>query len=148
MKKPQIKNERKIVVNTGLVPVSIYNEEIGEKIGTIWFNPTDTGLITRYQEASERLRNLDIPDEEELTPETFARLNQEFRDLFDFLLNRSVSGELFKVCEPLARVNGGEYYFSVLLAAIIQLAGDVLDERNAESERRITAAVAELTANE
>lgn len=148
MKKPQIKNERKIVVNTGLVPVSIYNEEIGEKIGTIWFNPTDTGLITRYQEASERLRNLDIPDEEELTPETFARLNQEFRDLFDFLLNRSVSGELFKVCEPLARVNGGEYYFSVLLAAIIQLAGEVLDERNAESERRITAAVAELTANE
>ena len=148
MKKPQIKNERKIVVNTGLVPVSIYNEEIGEKIGTIWFNPTDTGLITRYQEASERLRNLDIPDEEELTPETFARLNQEFRDLFDFLLNRSVSGELFKVCEPLARVNGGEYYFSVLLEAIIQLAGEVLDERNAESERRITAAVAELTANE
>lgn len=148
MKKPQIKNERKIVVNTGLVPVSIYNEEIGEKIGTIWFNPTDTGLITRYQEASERLRNLDIPDEEELTPETFARLNQEFRDLFDFLLNRSVSGELFKVCEPLARVNGGEYYFSVLLAAIIQLAGEVLDERNAESERRITEAVAELTANE
>ena len=141
-------NERKIVVNTGLVPVSIYNEEVGEKIGTIWFNPTDTGLIKRYMEASARLRALDIPDEEEITGETLNKLNQTFRELFDFLLNRKVSDELFRVCEPLSHVNGGEYYFEVLLGAIIQLAEEVTDERNAESEKRINAAVAELTANE
>lgn len=148
MKKPQIKNERKIVVNTGLVPVSIYNEEIGEKIGTIWFNPTDTGIIKRYKEASERLRTLDIPDGADLVGETVDKINQTFREMFDALLNRKVSDELFRVCEPLARVNGGEYYFEVLLAAILQLAEEVIDERNAESEARINAAVAELTANE
>ena len=41
-------NKYEIIVNDGIVPVEIKNIH-GDKIGVFYFNPSDIGIVERYQ---------------------------------------------------------------------------------------------------
>lgn len=142
MKKPQ---ENVITVNTGDVSYAIKNE-YGDTIGKIRFNPADPDILRRYTKVKENLRELDVP--EEMEPDDFFKVTDFLKEQFNFLLNRNVSEELFGTCNPLTLTGDGSYYFANVMDAILTITSEVIDKRQAESEKRVNAAVAELTANE
>lgn len=138
-------NGNALTLKTGDVNYAIRNE-YGEEIGTIRFNPADMDIMRRCDEVERWFKNIDIP--EEPTIDDFFNLTDKIKAQFDFLLNRNVSGEVFKICNPLTLTADGTYFYSNVLEAVMQIIADTVKERRAKSEQRIAEAVAELTENE
>lgn len=134
-----------LTLNTGDVNYAIRNE-YGEEIGSIRFNPADMDIMRRCDQVEQWFKELEIPDEP--TIDDFFALTDKIKAQFDFLLNRNVSGEVFKVCNPLTLTADGSYYYTNVLDAVMQIIAETVKERRAKSEQRIAEAVAELTENE
>lgn len=135
-----------LTITTGDVNYAIRNE-YGEEIGAIRFNPADIDIIRRCDAVENWFRNeFKIP--ESPTLDDVYAATDKIKAQFDFMLNRNVSGEIFKVCNPLSVLDDGSYFYVGVLNAIVDIVAKVIHERTEKSVRRIEEAVAELTENE
>ena len=134
-----------ITLNTGDVTYAI-NNEFGETIGTIRFNPADVDLVRRCERVAEFFRDNAFPKNG--TTEQFYEYTDKIKEQFDFVLNRKVSDEIFKVCNPLTLLADGTYFYVSVLDAIMDIVRTETKKRAEESARRVEEAVAELTENE
>lgn len=143
MKKPT--NDNVINLTTGDVNYAIKNE-YGEEIGAIRFNPSDIDIVRRCESVEKWFRDIKIPDEP--TIDDVYHLTDKIKMQFDYMLNRNVSGEIFKVCNPLTILADGSYFYVGVLNVIVDIVGKTMRERTAKSIERVESAVAELTENE
>lgn len=132
-------------ITTGDVNYAIKNE-FGEEIGSIRFNPADIDIVRRCEAVEQWFRNFSIPSEPSLDDVYHA--TDKIKMQFDYMLNRNVSGEIFKVCNPLTVLADGSYFYVGVLDAIISIIAKVMRERTEKSIKRVEEAVAELTENE
>lgn len=131
-----------IKLNTGEVNYEL-KDESGAHIGAIRFNPADFDLIRRAEAVEKFFNEYQVPDD--LTLEAFFACTDEIKKQFDFLLNRPVSAELFSVCNPMTLLADGSYYFTGVLAVILDLVRTETGKRIKASEKRVAAAVADIT---
>ena len=131
-----------IKLNTGEVTYEL-KDESGAHIGEIRFNPADFDLIKRAEAVEKFFTEYEIPDALDL--ESFFACGDEIKKQFDYLLNRPVSEQLFAVCNPLTLLADGTYYFTQLLTVIMDLVNTETKKRILASEKRVSAAVAEIT---
>lgn len=131
--------------NTGEVTYQILNE-IGEEIGAIRFNPADIDIVKRFDEVATHLRNMKFP--KKMTHENLFEFTDAIKKEFDYLLNRKVSDEIFKTCNPLTIVDDGTYFYAGVLDAIIEIISTEIKKRRELSAKKIDDAVAQLTQDE
>ena len=131
-----------IKLNTGEVSYELKNE-VGAHIGTIRFNPADFDLVRRAEAVEKFFTEYTVPDAFDL--DTFFACSDEIKKQFDYLLNRPVSGEIFGVCNPLTLLADGTYYFTQVLAVVMDLVQTETKKRIKASEKRVSEAVAEIT---
>ena len=131
-----------IKINSGDVKYAIENE-YGEVIGEIRFNPNDTDIYRRADEVEAWFRGLKFG--EDVSMEEYFQFSDEVKQKFDYMLNRNVSGEIFKVCNPLTVTADGEMFFVNVLAVIIDVIREEQRKSYGELEKKIDDAVNEIT---
>lgn len=131
-----------IKLNTGEINYEL-TDESGAHIGAIRFNPADFDIIRRAEKVEEWFNNYTVPESADL--DAFFECTDAIKAQFDYLLNRPVSAELFGVCNPLTLLADGTYYFAGVLAVVLDLVKKETGKRIKASEKRVKAAVSEIT---
>ena len=134
-----------IQLTTGDVTYELRNES-GEQIGVIRFNPADIDIVRRGEAVAKWFGSMKIPKKPTL--EQVYELSDKIKEQFDFWLNRNVSAEIFKVCNPLSLLSDGTRYYVSVLNVVSDILAKTLRERVEKSAKRVAEAVAELTENE
>lgn len=134
-----------IKIKTGDVSYELKNEH-GEHIGTITFNPADYDIIRRAETVEKWFSEFKVKPG--VTIDEFLEFTDKVKEQFDYLCNRSVSSDLFTVCNPLTILADGTFYFQQILEIIIDLVRTEVTKRMKASEKRVEAAVAEITGDE
>lgn len=134
-----------LTINTGDVTYQILNEN-GEEIGKIQFNPADIDITRRVDEVIKRFTEMKFP--KKLTAEAVYKFSDTIKESFDYLLNRKVSDEIFKVCNPLTIMADGGYFYAGVLDSIMGIITAEIKKRREQSAKKIDEAVAQLTQDE
>ena len=119
--------ELSIVVDDGAVRVPIKNM-MGEEVGVFYFNPTDMGIVKRFNEVAEKfntvvepLANINInPDGTGETTTDITVLEEAENRLFElvnYLFNADVATAFFGKVNPFSPV-GGKFYAENVLNAV------------------------------
>lgn len=134
-----------LTINTGDVTYEILNEN-GEEIGKIRFNPADIDITRRVDEVVKRFTKMKFP--KKLTTEAVYEFSDTIKESFDYLLNRKVSDEIFKVCNPLTIMADGNYFYAGVMDSIMEIITAEIKKRREQSAKKIDEAVAQLTQDE
>ncbi|MBQ0074496.1 MAG: hypothetical protein KBT34_09905 [Prevotella sp.] len=117
----------KIVIEEHLEEFEVVTSS-GRTAGVVCFNPADTGLAKRYGEVAEKFENMrKLSDETD--EECANRLNQEIRDIFDYLLGQPCSDVFFAEAEPLAILQSGDLYCEGVLNGIAKAVEEATNTR-------------------
>lgn len=129
-------------INTGDVTYQILNEN-DEEIGVIRFNPADVDIPRRVEEVVKHLKEMAFPKKAGM--EALYEFTDKIKSEFDYLLNRNVSDEIFKVCNPLTIMADGGYFYAGVLDSIMDIITTEIKTRREQSAKKIDEAVAQLT---
>lgn len=94
-------DELRIIVDDGYKKVPIINKH-GEEVGVFYFNPSDIGIIERYNKLAQSFAEITAPLELE-APEGAT---DEERDAFNLKTLQEASERLYKACDELF---GGDF---------------------------------------
>lgn len=120
----------KIVIDSGLEEF-VVEDKMGNIVGKIYFNPTDTGIIRRFDESEERFKNLmKIDPEGKDEWEIIAEAEDKMRDLLDYIMGQPCSHILFSVAQPMAVLADGSMYIEKVLEGLETAINDAADARN------------------
>ena len=121
------KNVFQITVDDGSVTVPMYNMS-GAKIGEFLFQPTDVGIVNRFNESMDKFDDVVAPLAEAAEKgegDSMEALNEARDRLFslcDYIFNTETGKSLFGRMHPFSPVNGRFYCEEVFekLGAFIQ----------------------------
>lgn len=102
------RNEEELIINTGAKKYTIKDEH-GRLMGELFWNPTDSGIISRYSEVLEYFNSIDLKDDED-TEEFIKNTDSEIIDKVSYLLNEDTGNSLFKRVTPLTMLANGNVY--------------------------------------
>ena len=138
-----------IIVDDGYQRVPVRNL-FGDEVGVFYFNPTDMGIIRRYNgfvqnfdsiaDPIERLYNApegnggeDSKKYEEAIEEATQRLYEAVNKLF----NSDAAGAFFGKVNPFSIVGDGEFYCTNVLNKVRGLINDQFDVQVAKINKRV-----------
>jgi len=122
------------VIDDGLQDVVFKNNK-GEVFSSFSFNPSDTGLLTRYDELVEFLDSVTIEDGE--VDKQIIQLEKTIKEMIDKLFNRKISEDVFKMYAPCTIFANGDMFIEVLIRHI----GEVIE---GETDKRLKKKVAKI----
>lgn len=109
----------------GQIIVEDYLEEFevksksGDLIGVVRFNPSDEGIVDRYNTLAQELGTIkQLPDESEYCFK--KRAEKEIANLIDYVLNQKCSDVFFSVASPLSLMASGNTYCEAVLDGIAE----------------------------
>lgn len=116
-----------IVIDDGCIDVPIKNQ-FGETTGVFRFNPTDIGIVNRYNEAADQFENVIRPlvdanidgNGEGADDESMKILNEagnKMADLMDYVLNGNSREAFFSKTHIFTPVNG-KFYCELVYDAV------------------------------
>ena len=139
-----------ITVDDGYQRVPI-NNKYGDEIGVFYFNPTDIGIIERYNKLAnsfdgitEPLESLSVDGDEDITDEKYASAISESKERLvtavDELFQGNAAEAFFGKVNPFSPVDGMFYCETVL-----RVVGEFISKQfNTETEK-FSARVAKYT---
>ena len=107
-----------IKINDGFKTYDIQNQD-GKLLGQFSFNPADTNIIKRYNDAVE---NAD-------TAEVYKKLDEKTYELIDGIFNADVASNFFQIMGPFSPLANGEFFVASVIGAIGQALESELGER-------------------
>ena len=121
-----------IKINDGFKTYDIQNQD-GKLLGQFSFNPADTNIIKRYNDAVEKFSSIfdEIKEmgEEPDTTELFEKLDKKTYELIDGIFNADVSSNFFNVMGPFSPLTSGEFFVASVIGAIGQALEAEIGER-------------------
>ena len=121
-----------IKINDGFKTYDIQNQD-GKLLGQFSFNPSDTNIIKRYNDAVEKFSSIfdEIKEmgEEPDTTELFEKLDKKTYELIDGIFNADVSSNFFNVMGPFSPLASGEFFVASVIGAIGQALEAEIGER-------------------
>lgn len=121
-----------IKINDGFKTYDIQNQD-GKLLGQFSFNPADTNIIKRYNDAVEKFSSIfdEIKEmgEEPDTTELFEKLDKKTYELIDGIFNADVSSNFFNVMGPFSPLASGEFFVASVIGAIGQALEAEIGER-------------------
>lgn len=108
-----------IVVDDGFIRVPVKNN-YGDEIGVFYFNPTDVGIIKRFDEVRDRFStvveplsnvniNADGTGEDAADVAQLQEAENRLYDLCDYLFGGNMSKAFFGKVNPFSPINGSFY---------------------------------------
>lgn len=137
--------EMSIVVDDGAVKVPIKNL-MGEEVGVFYFNPTDIGIVKRFNDVAEKfnsviepLQNINInPDGTGETVADVAALEEaenRLYELVNYLFGANTASAFFGKVNPFSPVQGKFYAENVLNAVANYISAKFEAETKKVNER-------------
>lgn len=123
------------IIDDGLHNV-VFKNSNGEVFSEFLFNPSDTGLLSRYDSFIEFLEGLEIKDDED-TASQILSFEKSIKEKIDELFNRNVSESIFKTYSPCTIFANGDMFIEV----VIKHMGDVIEK---ETDNRLKKKVAKI----
>lgn len=124
-------NETQVFVIDDGVRAYEFKNKLNEVFGRLVFNPSDMGIIERYEAVIEKLNNIAIDNTDENSMQhTLIEASKTFKEGLNELLNRDVEADLFSVYSPITVMPSGDFYAEI----IIDYVGKLLEK---ETGRRI-----------
>lgn len=116
-------NNMVIQIDDGVKKVPIQNKQ-GEEVGVFYFNPTDIGIIDRFNELqdtfpaiTEPLQKLEEGAEDVKVDEAYKEATKRLYEACDKLFNGNFSEAFFGKTNPFSPVDG-EFYCEKALNAV------------------------------
>jgi len=148
----EIKQGMNIIVDEGSVKVPICNK-FGDEIGVLYFNPTDIGMIGRFNEVMadfdkivEPLESVNIERDgtvDESNEVEFSAMNLAQSRLYeacDYIFGGNMSEAFFGKVHPFSPVNG-RFYCENALEAV----GDFISEQFERETNKISSRTSKYT---
>lgn len=123
------------IIDDGLHNVVLKNKN-GEVFSEFSFNPSDTGLLSRYDSFIEFLESLEIKEDGD-TASQILDFENSIKEKIDELFNRNVSESIFKTYSPCTIFSNGDMFIEV----VIKHMGDVIEK---ETDNRLKKKVAKI----
>lgn len=123
------------IIDDGLHNVVLKNNK-GEVFSEFSFNPSDTGLLSRYDSFIEFLESLEIKEDGD-TASQILEFENSIKEKIDELFNRNVSESIFKTYSPCTIFANGDMFIEV----VIKHMGDVIEK---ETDNRLKKKVAKI----
>lgn len=123
------------IIDDGLHNVVLKNKN-GEVFSEFSFNPSDTGLLSRYDSFIEFLESLEIKEDGD-TASQILEFENSIKEKIDELFNRNVSESIFKTYSPCTIFANGDMFIEV----VIKHMGDVIEK---ETDNRLKKKVAKI----
>lgn len=123
------------IIDDGLHDVVLKNKN-GEVFSEFSFNPSDTGLLSRYDSFIEFLESLEIKEDGD-TASQILEFENSIKEKIDELFNRNVSESIFKRYSPCTIFANGDMFIEV----VIKHMGDVIEK---ETDNRLKKKVAKI----
>ena len=123
------------IIDDGLRNVVLKNKN-GEVFSEFSFNPSDTGLLSRYDSFIEFLESLEIKEDGD-TASQILEFENSIKEKIDELFNRNVSESIFKTYSPCTIFANGDMFIEV----VIKHMGDVIEK---ETDNRLKKKVAKI----
>ena len=112
----------------------------GNTLGPIRFNPSDPGLLPRWNDAEKRVRELaSTPEGEYDTADGLAMLDREVKAQIDHAFGTPVSEVFFQQVSSLAICEDGSMVLDHVLQAVEPIILEAQKTAQANSEARIKA---------
>ncbi len=107
------RNEEELIINTGTKKYVIKDEH-RRQMGEFFWNPSDTGILSRYNDVVEYFNSLDLKEGED-AEKFIVDADKGIVEKMSYLLNEDTSTSLFSRVAPLSMLaNGNVYAFEVL----------------------------------
>ena len=107
------RNEEELIINTGTKKYVIKDEH-RRPMGEFFWNPSDTGILSRYDDVVTFFNNLDLKEGED-AEKFIVDADKGIVEKMSYLLNEDTSASLFSRVAPLSMLaNGNVYAFEVL----------------------------------
>lgn len=123
------------IIDDGLHNVVLKNKN-GEVFSEFSFNPSDTGLLSRYDSFIEFLESLEIKEDGD-TASQILEFENSIKEKIDELFNRNVSESIFKTYSPCTIFANGDMFIEV----VVKHMGDVIEK---ETDNRLKKKVAKI----
>lgn len=123
------------IIDDGLHNVVFKNNK-GEVFSEFSFNPSDTGLLSRYDSFIEFLESLEIKEDGDAASQ-ILEFENSIKEKIDELFNRNVSESIFKTYSPCTIFANGDMFIEV----VIKHMGDVIEK---ETDNRLKKKVAKI----
>lgn len=123
------------IIDDGLHNVVFKNNK-GEVFSEFSFNPSDTGLLSRYDSFIEFLESLEIKEDGD-TASQILEFENSIKEKIDELFNRNVSESIFKTYSPCTIFANGDMFIEV----VVKHMGDVIEK---ETDNRLKKKVAKI----
>ena len=123
------------IIDDGLHNVVLKNKN-GEVFSEFSFNPSDPGLLSRYDSFIEFLESLEIKEDGD-TASQILEFENSIKEKIDELFNRNVSESIFKTYSPCTIFANGDMFIEVVEKHM----GDVIEK---ETDNRLKKKVAKI----
>lgn len=127
------------VIDDGLYEVTFKNnnEEVFAKFS---FNPSDTGLLSRYDSFIDFLDNYSMPEDADINE--IINLEETIKKKIDELFNREISKDIFAVYNPCTIFANGDMYIEVVIKHMSEIIEQETDTRLKKKVAKIRKATA------
>lgn len=123
----------KLQVDTGVIDVPVYDKD--KQIGTITFNPTDVGIIDRYETAVENIEKLNEKTE-------LSEIEAGLIEQFDYIFKSETKSTLFCNVSPITVMANGDFFFETILEGVGGIVEKATEKRIKKKKARIDKALA------
>ena len=128
-----------IIIEDGLKTYDIANKS-GEIYGSFSFDPSDMGILKRYNEVVKVFEGMDfnfLEDNIAQNIEKYVEIENVVNEKFDYLFNSDVSNTIFSITSPLTIIPSGKLFLESALEAIGQVIENETGERVKKMNNRI-----------
>ena len=130
-------SENIIKISTGAKKYELQDAD-GEVIGEFKFNPSDVGIMERYDKVVDWFNAIELP--EDFGVAEAIELSSGVKEQLDFLFGYPVSEGLFAKCNPLSPTESGDLYFEAVVDALLTVINKEMDQRIEKKVKRIQKA--------
>lgn len=105
-----------VVIDDGTKEYVFKNMQ-GKEFAKFNFNPSDTGILERYNDVANAFKGFEFDDEKD-TASQIKELNNMLKEQFNYLTGTDISSDLFATYAPTTVFANGDFFAEVALEHI------------------------------
>ena len=113
-----------LVIDDGSETYTIENKQ-GKALAEFTFRPSDTNIITRYEEVKEFFSKLNEVDEKA----DIKEYEQKFIEQMDYLVGTETGNTFFSIMGPFSPMPDGSLFCEICLNAVVDVINQEFDTR-------------------
>lgn len=134
-----MENQREIIIDDGTREFILKNN-FDEVFAVIRFNPSDIGMIERFDEVVKYLDSIEIDEtsnDADYMAQKIIEINAGIKEKYDYLCGCRISDRMFQRYQPLSVFGNGDFFCEIILEHISKLADESIKSRLTQKKAKI-----------